>query len=64
MAFADWKKRSELLSNAKRNLQGYKSSEIERACAAAYKAGVRDGRSQGDVSINSLEPLPIVIKNA
>lgn len=44
MAFADWKQRSALLSDAKRNTEKNKSAEIERACAAAYKAGERDGR--------------------
>lgn len=43
MAFKDWKKRSDLLTAAKWNTGEYKRAEIERACAAAYRAGEREG---------------------
>ena len=44
MSYADWKQRSALLREAKRNTEKNKSAEIERACAAAYKSGEREGR--------------------
>ncbi len=55
MAYADWKQRSTLLSDAKRNTEQYKSAEIERACAAAYKAGEREGRKVAEaVAMNAI----------
>lgn len=55
MAFADWKKRSTLFFDARRNLDKGKCAEIERACAAAYKAGERDGRKVAEaVAMNAI----------
>lgn len=55
MAFAEWKQRSALLSEAKRNTEKHKSAEIERACAAAYKAGEREGRKVAEaVAMNAI----------
>lgn len=41
MSFKAWKQRSELLSQAKHNCDKAKCADIERACAAAYRAGQR-----------------------
>lgn len=43
MAFADWKKRSKLFKayNERSKREGF---ALEEACAAAYKAGEREGR--------------------
>lgn len=41
MSFKLWKQRSQLLSQAKHNCEKNKCADIERACAAAYRAGQR-----------------------
>jgi hypothetical protein len=58
MGFAEWKKRSKAYTDAAGRI-GYNNMsrivELERACAAAYKAGERDGRKVAEaVAMNAI----------
>lgn len=45
MSFSDWKKRSKLFA-AYKDRSEREGIALEEACAAAYKAGVREGEKQ------------------